>query len=159
MLQENEVPQIFWKTNISYYLIRTHLLWRALFSCDTHFEICPFGLLPTNISTSFWFKFDFSLHERNIIRKQIIQTEKATIRKSENHQKNTPHHPVLNSNQWQPFSENYKPIRISLGLFYKITENNCFLWLFTEIIRSQKWYSTSLDKISILTWRPPVMTS
>ena len=34
--------QIFWKTIISYPLIRT----RALFSCNTRFEIPPFTLLP-----------------------------------------------------------------------------------------------------------------
>ena len=52
VLQENKAHQIFQKTNISYPLISTRKffwkIWRALFSCNTRFEIHPFALLPTN---------------------------------------------------------------------------------------------------------------
>ena len=41
VLQENEARQIFRKTNISYPLLRQR--WRALFSCNTRFEIRPFA--------------------------------------------------------------------------------------------------------------------
>ena len=46
------------KQNTPYFPKNKHftpLIWRALFSCNTRFEICPFTLLPTN--------FDF---DRNI---------------------------------------------------------------------------------------------
>ena len=62
VFQENKALQIFGKTNISYppdthtyvcvsggkkyFFFRK--IWRALFSWNTHFEICPFALLPTN---------------------------------------------------------------------------------------------------------------
>ena len=52
VLRENKAHQIFQKTNISYPLISTRKIfwkiWRALFSCNTRFEILPFALLPTN---------------------------------------------------------------------------------------------------------------
>ena len=68
VLQENKGHQIFRKTNISYLLIRTRMCayqgvrnvcfseWRALFSCNTRFEIRPFALLPTScvIMTKKW---------------------------------------------------------------------------------------------------------
>ena len=41
VLQKNKAPQIFRKENISYPL----KIWRALFSCNTRFEIHPFALL------------------------------------------------------------------------------------------------------------------
>ena len=60
MLQENKARQIFQEENISYPLIRTRAcgyqglemfvfrkIWRALYSCNTRFEILPFPLLPT----------------------------------------------------------------------------------------------------------------
>ena len=58
VLQENKTRQIPRKTNISYSLIRTRAcvyeevrnvrkIWRALFSCKTHFVICFFASLPT----------------------------------------------------------------------------------------------------------------
>ena len=40
---------------------------------------------------------------------------------------------TLNFNQWQTFSENYKPIRVSLWIVYQITENNCRSRLFTNL--------------------------
>ena len=52
VLQENKAHEIFRKTDISYPLIRGwemfvfRKIWRALFSCNTRFEIRPFALLP-----------------------------------------------------------------------------------------------------------------
>ena len=58
VLEKNESGQIFRITNISYSLIRTcsvgkkcsffRKVWRALFTCNTRFEIRPFALLPKN---------------------------------------------------------------------------------------------------------------
>ena len=55
--QKNKARQMFRKTNISYPLMRRcaffgkfGILWRALFSWNTRFEIRPFALLPTNCS-------------------------------------------------------------------------------------------------------------
>ena len=56
------------------------------------------------------------------------------------------------------FPENYVPITVWLW-FYKSTENNCHLQLLTEFIQAKKRYPTSLDKISILTWRLLVISS
>ena len=48
VLQEYRACQIFRKTNIFYPLIIVfQKIHRALFSCNTSFEICPFALLPT----------------------------------------------------------------------------------------------------------------
>ena len=51
---------------------------------------------------------------------------------------------VLNFDQWKK--------RVWFWLFYraKFTENNCLLWLFSKFIETQKRYTISLDKISIL---------
>ena len=65
----------------------------------------------------------------------------------------------LNFDQWKKFSENYKPIRVWLWLVYKFTENYCRLRLFSGFIQTQKRYFTSLDKISILTWKLIVVSS
>ena len=46
-----------------------------------------------------------------------------------------------------------------LWLVYKFNDNNCLLRLFSEFIQTQKRYPTSLDKISILTWKAPVISS
>ena len=66
---------------------------------------------------------------------------------------------ALDFDEWITFSENYKPMRVSLWLFYKSTENNCCLQLFSEFIQTQKRYPTSLDKICILTWKLIVISS
>ena len=66
---------------------------------------------------------------------------------------------ALNSDQWKTFSENYKPIRVSLWLVYKFTDNNCRSQLFSEFIQTEKSYLTFLDKISIITWKPLVILS
>ena len=62
VFQENRAPQIFWKRNIPYPIIRTctctyqgarnvrfseNLAWLPLFPWNSRFEICPFGLLTT----------------------------------------------------------------------------------------------------------------
>ena len=56
VLQENKARQIFRKTNISNFLSLVwwemfvfRKLWPALFSCNTHFEICPFALLSMSL--------------------------------------------------------------------------------------------------------------
>ena len=58
---------------------------------------------------------------------------------------------ALNFDQWKIFPENYKPMRVSLWLFYKFTENYYPSRLFSEFIETQKRYPTSPDKIRILT--------
>ena len=50
VLQENKASQIFRKTIISYPLLVFWLIWRALFFCNTRFEIHSFALLPRNWS-------------------------------------------------------------------------------------------------------------
>ena len=58
MLQENKAREIFRKTNISYVFVRfrgyemfvLRKIWRVLFSRNTHFQICPFALLPMNFT-------------------------------------------------------------------------------------------------------------
>ena len=57
---------------------------------------------------------------------------------------------VLNFDQWKTFSKNYEPMRVWLWPVYKITENCQIYWLFSEFIRT---HPTSLEKISILTWK------
>ena len=47
----------------------------------------------------------------------------------------------------------YKPVRVCLWLVHKITKNICLSRLFTQLIQTQKKYLTSLENISILTWR------
>ena len=58
---------------------------------------------------------------------------------------------ALNLDQWKPFSENYKPMRVWLWLVYKFTENCQIYLLFSEFIQTKKRYPTSLDKIRIPT--------
>ena len=55
VLQENKAGHNFQKTNISHHTSDKKLemfvfrkIWRALFSCNTRFEIRIFALLPTN---------------------------------------------------------------------------------------------------------------
>ena len=60
---------------------------------------------------------------------------------------------ALNFDQWKIFFENYKPIRVWLWLVYKFTKNNCRFWRFFVFIQTKRRYPTSLDKISILTWK------
>ena len=47
-----------------------------------------------------------------------------------------------------------EPIRVWLWFVYKITENDCCLRLFPEFIQTQKRYSNSFDKITILQKQP-----
>ena len=60
---------------------------------------------------------------------------------------------ALNFDQWKTFSENYKPMRVSLWLVYKFTENCQIYRLFSESIQTNKRYPTCLEKIRILTWK------
>ena len=57
------------------------------------------------------------------------------------------------------FGKLYKPIRVWLWLVYKFNENNYCLRLFFKFIQTQKRYPTSLDKISILTWKLLIILS
>ena len=43
---------------------------------------------------------------------------------------------ALNFDQWKLFSENYKPMRVRLGLVYKFTENCQVYLLFSEFIQT-----------------------
>ena len=60
---------------------------------------------------------------------------------------------VLNIDLSKTFSENYEPIRILAWLLYKFIGNNCHLRLSSKFIQTQKRFSNSLDKTSILTWK------
>ena len=60
---------------------------------------------------------------------------------------------ALNFDQWKTFSENYESMRVWFWLVYKLIENFCSSWLFSEFIQTQKRYPISLDKIRILTWK------
>ena len=53
---------------------------------------------------------------------------------------------ALNFDQWKPFSENYKPMRIWLWLVSKFTYNCCRSWLFSEFIQTQ-------NEVSYLSWQ------
>ena len=64
-----------------------------------------------------------------------------------------------NLDQWKTFSKIRKPIRVSLWLVCKYSENNRQSILSAERIQTQKRYPTSLDKISIVTWRPLITPS
>ena len=106
MLQESKACRIFWKTSISYPLLRTltcayqevkmfifQKFWRGLFSCNTHFEIRPFPLLPTIYQTTspwqlFWICYlsiqirvryhqdqFFSIRKKKQTKKQLKRTK------------------------------------------------------------------------------------
>ena len=91
------------------------------------------------------------------IRYSISWVNQKKIKSSR--KKNMSFERALDFDQWITFSENYKPMRVSLWLFYKSTENNCCLQLFSEFIQTQKRYPTPLDKICILTWKLIVISS
>ena len=80
-------------------------------------------------------------------------------RRSKVQENNTSCERALIFYQWKTFSEKCKPMKVWFWLVYKFTENYCCLWLFSEFIQTQKRYPTSLDKISILTWRLLVISS
>ena len=56
---------------------------------------------------------------------------------------------TLNFDGWKSVSCN--PINVQFWLVYKITENNCCLWLFTCFIQIYKSYPSSL-KLTMHTW-------
>ena len=66
---------------------------------------------------------------------------------------------ALNFDQWKLFSEDYESMRVWLRLVHKFNMNYCRSRLFSEFIRTQKRYPTSLDKICILTWKLLVKSS
>ena len=68
-------------------------------------------------------------------------------RRSKVQEKNMSCERALNFDQWKTFSENYKPMRAWLWLVYNIYRELFRLRLFSELIQTQKRYSTSLDKI------------
>ena len=74
-------------------------------------------------------------------------------RRSKVQENNMPCERASNFDQWKTFSVHYKPVRVWLWFVYKSTENHCRQRLSTEFIQTQKSYPTSLDKISILTWK------
>ena len=51
------------------------------------------------------------------------------------------------------FPGNYQPMRVWLWLVWKFSENYCRLQLFSDFIQTHCRNPTSLDKISILTWK------
>ena len=89
-------------------------------------------------SLEFVFIYSISLMYRNL--QEFIK------RKSKIQEKNMSCQHALNFDQWKTFSENYKLIRAWLWLFYKFTDNNCRLRLFSVFIQTQKSYPISLDK-------------
>ena len=88
-----------------------------------------------------------------------LQSINVYLRRSKVQQKNMSCECGLNFDQWKTFSENYKPMKVRLWLVYKFTENYCRLRLFSEFIKTQKRYFTSLDKIRILTCHLLVISS
>ena len=86
--------------------------------------------------------FDVLVERRSKVQKKNLSLERA-----------------LNFDQWKTFCENYKPMTVWLWFFYKFTKTNCRLQLFSELIQAQKKHPTSLNKISIVTWKLLVMSS
>ena len=66
---------------------------------------------------------------------------------------------ALNFDQWKTYPENYKPMRVSLWLAYKCSQNCQIYRLFSEFIQTKKRYPICLDKIRILTRKLPVISS
>ena len=83
--------------------------------------------------------------------KQEISILELIKTRSKVQEKNMSCESALNFDQWKTFSENYKPMRVWVWLFYRFTENYCRLRLSSEFIQTQKRYPTSIDKIDILT--------
>ena len=104
-----------------------------------------------------WFHFDFVFIDSiSLMYKCLLELIK---KRSKVQEENMSCERALNFDQWKIFSENYKAIRVWLWLVYKFTENNCRLRLFSKFIQTQKRYPTSLDKISILTWKLLIISS
>ena len=80
-------------------------------------------------------------------------------RRSKVQEKNMSRERALNFGQWKTFSENYKPMTVWFWLVNKFTDNCQIYRLFSEFIQTIKRYPTSLDKISILTRKLPVISS
>ena len=97
-----------------------------------------------------------SLYSISLMYKCLLKLIK---RRSKVQEKNMSFARALNFDQGKTFSENYKSIRVWVWVVYKFTENNCCLQLSTDFIQTQKRYSTSLDKISNLTWKLFIISS
>ena len=104
-----------------------------------------------------WFPLEFVFVYSIPLMYKYLQ--EFTKRRSKVPEKNMSCEHVLNCNQWNIFSENYKPIRVWFWFVYKFIKNNCRLRLFSEFIQTHKRYPTSLDKKSILTWKLLVISS
>ena len=63
----------------------------------------------------------------------IVRKQRLIKRSSKVHKKN-----MLNFDQLEAFSENYKPIRVWLWIFYKITVSNCCLLTLLPLLQSVK---------------------
>ena len=75
------------------------------------------------------------------------------MRRSKVREKNVSREIAIRFYQWQTFSENCKPIRVSLWFVYKKYWEYCRLRLFIECIQTQRRYPNSFDKIVTLTLR------
>ena len=78
-------------------------------------------------------------------------------RRSKAQEKNISCQRALNFDQLKKNSGNYKPMRVSLWLAYKFTENYCRLRI--VFIQTKKRYLSSFDKMRILTWKLLVISS
>ena len=98
-----------------------------------------------------------SIYFYDVVRKNFKQKISTRVNqkkiKSTSEDENTSSGNTLNSDHWKTFLENCKPIRVWLWLVHKIVGNNCCSGLFAKFIQIQKRFLTSINKISILTWR------
>ena len=88
--------------------------------------------------------------------KFFVNIFRCPKRRSKVQKTNTSCKHILNFDQWKTFPENYKPMRVSLWLVYKFTENYYPSRLFSEFIQTQKRYPY---KVRILTWKLLVISS
>ena len=109
-------------------------------------KMCIYLSIYIYIYICFMIGFPWSLYSYTVFL-WCIEIYKSLSK--ENHkiqEKNMSCQHALNFDQWKTFSENYKLIRAWLWLFYKFTDNNCRLRLFSVFIQTQKSYPISLDK-------------
>ena len=92
----------------------------------------------------------------NVVKNKLLELIK---RRSKVQQNKMSSERALNFDQWKTFSENYRPMRDLLWLVYKFTKNYCCLQLISEFIQTEKSYPTSLDKVSVLTWKLLITSS
>ena len=84
MFQENKARQIFRKTNI--FLPPDTEIWRALFSCNTRFDIRPFALLSTKSHLQNHMRLDhiglpriMRLEQSFVIRKKTVSNNMCIL--------------------------------------------------------------------------------